>query len=72
MYLPKAPRHNDVLTVHHVSLLERSRYYRAFITSLPVGTAASIIFWSVLLNKNRAISIAMKCAADLSLLHVDG
>jgi hypothetical protein len=67
VYLPKAPRHNDVLTVHYISLLERTRYYRAFITSLPLGTAASIIFWSLLLNKNRAISIAMRCAVDMSM-----
>ena len=50
------------LTVHHLSLLERNRYYRAFISSLPLGTAASIVFWSALLNRKRAISLAMKCA----------
>ncbi|CAL8468506.1 g8046 [Coccomyxa elongata] len=60
VYLPKAPRHNDVLTVHYISLLERSRYYSAFIRSLPLGKAAAIIFWALLLNKNRAISIAMQ------------
>ncbi|BDA43530.1 hypothetical protein COCOBI_04-5420 [Coccomyxa sp. Obi] len=60
VYLPKAPRHNDVLTVHYISLLERSRYYSAFIRSLPLGKAAAIIFWALLLKKDRAISIAMK------------
>lgn len=55
----------EKLTVHYISLLERSRYYRKFITSLPFSTAASILFWSLLLNKNMAISIAMKCGTDL-------
>ena len=60
-----APRPVSVgteLTVHHLSLLERARYYRAFISSLPLGTAASIVFWSALLNRRRAISLAMTCA----------
>ena len=47
------------LIVHHLSLLERSRYYGKFIMSLPFGTAAKIVFWTVLLNQRRAISIAM-------------
>ena len=47
------------LVVHHLSLLERSRYYSKFIMSLPFGTAAKIVFWTVLLNQRRAISIAM-------------
>ena len=50
------------LTVHHLSLLERNRYYRAFISGLPFGTAAAIVFWSAMLNRKRAISIAMTCA----------
>lgn len=66
VYLPKAPRHNDVLTVHYISLLERSRYYSAFIRSLPLGKAAAIIFWALLLNKNRAICIAMQCVTNFS------
>ncbi|CAL5221371.1 g3551 [Coccomyxa viridis] len=47
------------LVVHHLSLLERSRYYGKFIMSLPFSTAAKIVFWTVLLNQRRAISIAM-------------
>ena len=47
------------LVVHHLSLLERSRYYGKFIMSLPFGTAAKIVFWTVLLNQRRAISIAI-------------
>lgn len=50
----------EQLTVHYISLLEKSRYYRKFIFSLPLRKAASIIFWAVLLNRKRAISIAMK------------
>lgn len=50
---------DDQLIVHHLSLLERSRYYGKFVMSLPLGTAARILFWTVLLNQRRAISIAM-------------
>jgi hypothetical protein len=58
---PKASQCSDEhLTVHYISLLEKHRYYRKFILSLPIGAAASIIFWGIFLNKRRAISIAME------------
>lgn len=62
---PKMGKHvspesrDDQLIVHHLSLLERSRYYGKFIMSLPFGTAAKIVFWTVLMNQRKAISIAM-------------
>ncbi len=51
------------LTVHHLSLLEKARYYKHFVGSLPFASAASIVFWSLFFNQPRAIKIAMKCAA---------
>lgn len=55
-----SPDPKDVqLIVHHLSLLERSRYYGKFIMSLPFGKAAKIVFWTVLCNQRRAISVAM-------------
>ena len=49
------------LTVHHLSLLEKARYYKHFVGSLPFASAASIVFWSLCFNQPRAIRIAMKC-----------
>ena len=55
------------LTVHYLSLLEKTRYYKHFVGSLPFGSAASIIFWSLFFNQGRAIKIAMKCGPVISL-----
>ena len=55
------------LSVHHLSFLEKTRYYKHFVGSLPFGSAASIVFWSLFFNQGRAIKIAMKCAPAVYL-----
>jgi protein tyrosine/serine phosphatase len=54
-----SPPERPSLTVHHVALLEKNRYYRSLLTRIPRLTGASALFWS-LINLDRAKSLVLK------------
>lgn len=54
-----SPPQRPSLTVHHVALLEKNRYYRSLLTRIPRLTCAAALFWSML-SLDRAKSLVLR------------